>query len=132
MAKFLNSLKTEDVNGGHFKLLEPLFYESDLVSRHIIVPAGFDTDLASVPRVPLMYWLVGGKANYAATIHDYLYSSGGMVAYQEINRKLADDIFLEGMTIKNDPDKEWKRKSMYRAVRLFGWLPYNRAKKQLR
>ena len=42
--------------------------------RVITVPAGFVTDYDSVPRLPFMYWILGGKRHKAAVVHDYLYS----------------------------------------------------------
>ena len=34
----------------------------------ITIPAGFKTDLASVPRLPFAYWLTGGTANRPAVL----------------------------------------------------------------
>jgi len=39
------------------------------------IPSGWVTDLASVPRIPLAWFLAGGKAPAAAVVHDWLYKS---------------------------------------------------------
>ncbi|MBW3617746.1 MAG: DUF1353 domain-containing protein [Proteobacteria bacterium] len=78
----------------------------------IVVPAGFETDFASIPR-PL--WIIEpplGDAGKAAVLHDYLYETG------ERDRASADRIFLEAMAVLEVP--WWKRSLMFRAVRLFG------------
>lgn len=84
-------------------------YPSNDVIR---VPAGFVTDLASVPR---MFWSVlplHCEYAKAAIIHDYLYSIG------LCGKRYADDVFLEAMTVLGVG--MWRRKLMYFAVRLFG------------
>ena len=88
---------------------------------YITAGEGFSTDFASVPRV---FWsVVGpiGKHTKASVIHDWLYyhNAGG--------RKWADLVFLEAMEVSGTP--WWKRRLCYRAVRLFGWVPWNRYKR---
>ena len=90
-----------------------MIYESPIVGT-VIVPVGFETDLASVPRIPLAYLLTGGKANVPAILHDYLYVYGGCT------RREADDAFMECMQTLGDPKSGFKRWLMYTAVRLFG------------
>lgn len=83
----------------------------------VIVPVGFKTDFASIPR---LFWRILppiGIYGKAAVLHDYLYAS------QLSTRKWADQIFLEAMTVLNVPT--WKRQVMFRAVRTFGWLAWN-------
>jgi hypothetical protein len=57
----------------------------------IIIPAGYQTDLASVPRIPGIYWRTGNTAVLPAIVHDYLYEHG----HPDLTRKAADDVFLE-------------------------------------
>ncbi|EIK6739552.1 DUF1353 domain-containing protein [Salmonella enterica subsp. enterica serovar Aqua] len=100
---------------GHFnwRVYEPFaFYLSDDNSDVISVPAGFVTDLASVPRI---FWTLlppDGQYAKAAIIHDYLYDNALRT------KKEADKIFLDGMTVLGVP--RWKRVIMYQAVKLFG------------
>ncbi|EEU6555214.1 DUF1353 domain-containing protein, partial [Salmonella enterica] len=93
------------------------FYLSDDNSDVIEVPAGFVTDLASVPRI---FWTIlppDGKYAKAAIIHDWMYDNALRT------KKEADLIFLDGMTVLGVP--KWKRIIMYYAVRLFGRGSYS-------
>ncbi len=88
----------------------------------VIVPIGFVTDFASVPR---FLWNIApktGKYTGAAVIHDYLYWEG------KRSRKECDDIFLEAMTVLGV--EKWKRDLMYFALRGFGWIFYNSGQKE--
>ncbi|HAG2581977.1 TPA: DUF1353 domain-containing protein [Salmonella enterica] len=108
---------------GHYNwcVHEPFeFYLSDDNSDVISVPAGFVTDLASVPRI---FWTLlppDGKYAKAAIIHDYLYDNALRT------KKEADKIFLDGMTVLGVP--KWKRTVMYWAVRLFGRGMYDKGR----
>jgi hypothetical protein len=86
----------------------------------ITVPAGFETDLASVPR--LLWGLIPPYGRYirAAIIHDYLYATG------KIDRERADGIFLALM--RQDKVEKWKQIIMYLAVRGFGWRNFHKRK----
>jgi hypothetical protein len=81
MAEFLLPLLTQDLDGVRARLIAPLRYATDVVPGLVLeVPAGFVTDFSSVPRVPLAYWLVGGKGRRASVPHDWGYELGGVVA----------------------------------------------------
>lgn len=77
----------------------------------IIVPRGFRTDLASVPRILWSLFPPFGSHTQAAVVHDYLYRI-------EYDKKEADLIFYYLML--NYGTYLWKAKIMYWAVRLFG------------
>ncbi|EHT5012411.1 DUF1353 domain-containing protein [Salmonella enterica] len=106
---------------GHYlwRVHEPFtFYLSDDNSDVIEVPAGFITDLATIPRI---FWTLlppDGKYAKAAIIHDYLYDNALRT------KREADLIFLDGMTVLGVP--RWKRMIMYYAVRLFGQGMYGK------
>jgi hypothetical protein len=72
-SRFNGLAKLEDQEDGeHAKLLAPLCYTTK-DGWTICVPAGFETDFASIPR-PL--WVIippRGKYNRPAIIHDFLY-----------------------------------------------------------
>lgn len=87
----------------------------------IIVPKGFVTDFASVPRLPLAYWLCGDEAHEAATVHDYLYCAD---SYPNVDRKRADDTFLAIMA--QTGVAWWRRQIMYRMVRMFAGGCYHK------
>jgi hypothetical protein len=46
-----------------------------LDDERICVPEGFETDLASVPRLPIAYMILGGRGKRAAVVHDWLYAT---------------------------------------------------------
>ncbi|EEI9680891.1 DUF1353 domain-containing protein [Salmonella enterica] len=102
-----------------WRIHEPFeFYLSDDNSDVISVPAGFITDLASVPRIFWTFMPPDGKYAKAAIIHDYLYDNALRT------KKEADRIFLDGMTVLGVP--KWKRIVMYLAVRIFGRGNYSK------
>jgi Protein of unknown function (DUF1353) len=118
IAKFNTPLLVEelseatDTKGADWRLFADFSYDSALLQRTIIVPAGFVTDFASVPRIPLAYWLTGGMANKPATIHDWLYRSC-------IGPRSDDDAVLkEAMGVIGQP--AWRCEAMYAGVRAFG------------
>jgi hypothetical protein len=96
----------------------PLVYESEVAGRIFVVPTGFETDLASVPRLPLAYMLFGGVGDAAAVVHDFLYST------QEVSREMADDVLEEAMRVSGVAG--WRRYPMWFGVRLFGGSHWKR------
>jgi hypothetical protein len=90
-AGFIDRLQVEQVDETHWRLLRSFDYDSAVAKARIIVPNGFVTDFASVPRVPVAYWLFGGTAQAAAVIHDWLYSTG------IFPKDIADSVFYEAM-----------------------------------
>ncbi|EBB6196917.1 DUF1353 domain-containing protein [Salmonella enterica subsp. enterica serovar Muenchen] len=112
MSRFTTPASLEMLDHFLWRVYESFeFYLSD-DSDVIEVPAGFVTDLASVPRI---FWTLlppDGKYAKAAIIHDYLYDNALRT------KKEADRIFLDGMEVLGVP--KWKRTIMYWAVRWFG------------
>ena len=45
--------------------------------RCVCVPSGYVTDFASVPRLPLVFLVMGDTAHEAAGLHDYVCRGGG-------------------------------------------------------
>jgi hypothetical protein len=92
--KFTTALRVERVEDrsrdgrGTWVLLEPLGYESQRIGAGV-VPAGFVTDFASVPRLPVAFFLAGGLAHKAAVIHDWLYT------VHTTDRATADAVFQD-------------------------------------
>jgi hypothetical protein len=87
------------------------------------IPAGFETDLASIPRL-LRWWLDrDGPWVQAAVVHDWLYSG----AY--LPRLIADYALWLGMgvAVAGVPRVgRLDRAVIYAGVRLGGWRPYRR------
>ena len=98
-----------------WKLVDDLIYQSDILDR-IVVPKGFKTDFASTPRIPGMYWLIGGKGTLPAIVHDYLYIERD----QTYTRRQADRVFLEAMKEAKDPKSRIIRWILYSGVRIGG------------
>jgi len=87
--------------------------------KTITVPAGFETDLASIPRIFLS--VIGGKTKrhlQAAIVHDLQYRS----RFIGWTRKMVDDMFLDGMKSLGVPFA--RRWAMYSAVRIGGWASW--------
>jgi hypothetical protein len=95
-----------------WRLNAPFVYQSDVAGQTFTVPAGFVTDLASVPRLPLVYLLAGGTANEASVVHDWLYST------HVVPRSVADAVLREASAVSGVP--AWRRTLMWAAVRAFG------------
>ena len=106
-AEFLGPLQVELVapwkstGRGHWALLSPLQFYSERLSVVITVPAGFITDFASVPKLPLAYGLFGGLYASPAVIHDFLCREKVMP------RQKADHVFLEAMRTQNAAEIAW-------------------------
>jgi len=109
----LSPLLTEPIGDNKWILKEEYKYEIN--GFVIIVPKGFITDLASVPRILWVFFPPFGKYTRAAIIHDYLYSE---LNDTFINRYWADKIFI--FIMKEHGVSTYRRVSMYRAVRMFG------------
>jgi hypothetical protein len=124
MGGFASTLKIEDIgtSGGKtvYRLEEPLVYFDG--DRTITVPEGFETDLASVPRLPIVYIAWGDRAHREAVLHDYLYSIG---AVPDLPREECDKLFRQAMISRGNP--WWIYQPMYWGVRLGGWTGYKKA-----
>lgn len=79
---------------------------------NIVVPDGFVTDFASIPRGLWNLFPPTGKYGHAAVIHDYLYRE------TFIDRKMCDKIFRDAM--KELGVNIVSRNIIYFAVRIFG------------
>lgn len=96
-----------------------------LRGRQIIIPDGFEFDLASVPRWG--WWLIAPfeLSIIAPLVHDYLYRVNGQVSPDfQVSRKEADEIFHDLMILEEVP--HWKADLAYRAVRLVSWAFWNK------
>lgn len=121
MGEFLSTLAVTPVDGtdggrSKWQLLQPLAYASKYLKDPIVVPEGFITDFASVPRVPLLYLMMNDVGQPAAVIHDFLYGEG------KIERKIADKVLDEALASVGV--SWWKRQAMYTAVRLAGGFSF--------
>lgn len=103
-------------------LTRPLAYVTS-GGRVYIVPKGFDTNFASIPKILWSILPPVGKHTQAAVLHDYLYTFGCGLG---VSRKEADEIFYEAMLISHVAKPT--AKVMYWCVRLFGKSHYKKEK----
>ena len=145
MGKFHNLLDAKFNPPRNWTLDTPLKFDSNTLSdegRNLLkycgvrvtnknvvsVPKGYITDLASVPRFCWAFIAPFDVAR-AAVVHDILYEKIN-TAYKgekiltkhdrERYRKVADDVFKEGMESAVPPVPKWKIWAAYNAVRVFG------------
>lgn len=122
MSKFLDELELELVDEneaegrGTWELKGQFRYYSDIAKSLIVVPAGFVTDFASVPRLPIIFMLVGDRNHKAAVIHDFIYRNG------LFTRALCDKIFKEASEVSGIG--WWCRTLDYLGVRIGGSSSY--------
>ena len=122
MSQFTDPLEVEYDDGHIWTLVTPFDYvlSDDMTGPVIHVPAGFQTDFATIPR-PLWSLLPPtGKYGKAAVIHDYLYTTGGHVPVDKATytKAQADEIFKNAMKVLGVPSP--LRQTMWLAVHLFG------------
>lgn len=117
--EFLSVLRVERLTATDWMLTSELAFSSAVLNRLVIVPIGFVTDFASVPRAPFTYWLFGGVGDEAAVVHDYLYS------YGEVPRKVADAVYREALLAGGV--SAWRAAAMWAAVRALGASHYRPA-----
>ncbi|WP_250538840.1 MULTISPECIES: DUF1353 domain-containing protein [unclassified Caballeronia] len=112
-------LRTADnSDDGKWILCAPLVYQSDVAGQTFTVPAGFQTDLASVPRLPLVFLLAGDSARKASVVHDWLYTM------HPVTRDVADAVLKEASLLTGVPI--WRAWLMWAGVRVGGashWQP---------
>lgn len=91
--------------------------------RAFVIPRGFITDLASIPRLVRPALDRNGASRRAAVLHDSLYSR------QITSRADADELFDEALELDGAGGLE--RGLMYAGVRLGGWLYWNQRRNGL-
>lgn len=117
---FLTRLHTVDGPPGYWYLDAPLIWDDGEI--RIEVPTGFLTDLASIPAPMRGVLNTNGRSRKPAVVHDYLYQSG------KLARKAADRLFLTMLVAEGVISIG--RGLYYLGVRLGGWIPFNRYRKQ--
>lgn len=99
-----------------WRLLAPFSY-LDPDHGLIVVPADFETDFASVPRLPIIFDLVGAYGHAAAVLHDYCYRTG------LLSRKDADEVFYNAL--RSSGIARWRTWIMWAGVRIGGRSSYS-------
>ena len=110
---FCSTLDLRAGKPGQWVLLRPLIWNDGV---KIVVPAGFSTDLASIPRV--LRWLLqqNGASRRSAVLHDFLYRSHRMT------RGSADALFKKALQSDGvNPVGVWL---YWAGVRVGGWAAF--------
>lgn len=116
--EFLQPLVLEYIDGHCWRVTSEFDYYTRVAPVWLVhVPAGFETDFASVPRLLWNVFSPTGSYGKAAVVHDYLYRTPGIATKRE-----ADDIFNEAMQALGTG---WfTRNTLYLAVKWFGGSSY--------
>lgn len=133
MSSFTTELVVQALDDRKWKVKERFNYNIDTAdsANAVEVPVGFITDFASIPRPLWVLLPPWGKYGKAAVIHDFMYTehkrsvftAGGVESFVQLERKQADDIFLQAMKVLGV--NVITRYAMYSAVRVFGNKPWN-------
>ena len=131
-----------------YMLIEPYEYrwQHGINSYKLVIPRGFETDIASVPRWvwSLFGILPDGLHRAAAVLHDFLYrynkphgerltgyyfklDAFGLwqdISHYPWSRKQCDRLFMRVM--REAGTVKWKRRAMFWAVRAVGWYGWDR------
>ena len=115
MGRFPLPLNVQLLDGGELARLLTEFMYHDPNGPSVRVPAGFETDFASVR--PLRNIAVG-YGHAAATIHDRLYATG------ELSRYWSDRVFYHALRASGVA--RWRARLMYAGVRIGGHWRYSK------
>lgn len=111
---FEDPLELIYLDGRNWKVLVGFRFLSSELNREILIPPGFETDFASVPRFFWRLFPPTGRYGKAAVVHDYLYRTPTF----PVSKAQADLVFREGMeTLGVDA---FTVTVLYNAVRFFG------------
>ena len=118
-ASFQTPLDVRYVDGDTWIVLLEFVYVSPRITIH--VPAGFETDFASIPRL-LWRWMprTDKRIGKPSIIHDYIYRSPSI----DFTRQQADHELREAMACVGA--NAFDRNLVYAAVRIggvHGWVP---------
>lgn len=102
---------------GEWLVLRDLPYVT-LAEVEVVVPAGFVTDLASIPPLLRPVFDRNDASRRPAVLHDWLYCR------KRGTRADADSLFLEAL--EREGVSWWRRWAMYAGVRAGGWLYWSR------
>ncbi len=100
------------IGPNQYQLLKHVIYLID--NEKYIVPAGFKTDFASIPKI---FWSIlppDSDYTHAAVLHDYLL----IFKRDKLSKKKIDKLFYKQMRL--DGVNIMKAKIIYYSVRIFG------------
>lgn len=123
--KYGGRMVVEQLDAERWQLVIPLAYAGN--EQKFLVPEGYISDLASVPRI--VAWLIPKNGNYsrAAVLHDYLLTDALKVG--KVTSNEADGIFRKAMRELGVPRvKRWlmwtgvRWGALFNRTRRPGWL----------
>ena len=121
--EFLTPLVTKHLRPGWAMVTQPLVVYSERLGGTHVVPAGFEFDWDSVPRIPGVHALLKGRAEKAACVHDHLYRDQ-VGPRGAITRAVADKVMLDAMKAEG---VSWRHRWLiYAGVRAGGWPAWRR------
>lgn len=116
---FYGRLLLEATEPGEWRVAQPFTWADE--RYHVMIPAGFITDLASIPSIFRGIFDRNGESRKAAVFHDWLYCSKELE-----DRAVVDRLFYQALLHEKAGQVEaWM---MYKAVRLGGWMYWNKRK----
>lgn len=143
-SSFTGALVVEDKLDGNWVVVRSFYYDIGALgaNRHVVIPEGFTTDFASIPK-PLWNILPPNGCAYdrAAVVHDFLYRGGFITEFlpgefelepeievhHDPTRAEADSILNEAMTISGVG--RLKRWLIYSGVRVGGSSAWSKGHK---
>src|SRR5688572_157944 len=120
-AAFLTPLRTEKIGPQRWLLTDDLLFRSVILPGVFVAPRGFQTDLASIPRIA---WVLFPKVDIwdrPAVIHDAGYGNALMTEHGDrifLIKHWGDKLFREALSVEGV--SALKARFMYRFVSLFG------------
>ena len=128
MSQFITELDFRMKEGSDtiYILNNPLIYYSSYlkslgIDPFVKAPGEFHTDLASVPRVPIVFALWGNRCHRESVEHDLLFRKDSK---PNVGFWIANRVFLEAMECRGKPAKI--RYLMYWGVCLGSYLYYHK------
>lgn len=120
-AQFLTPLRIEKIGARRWLLIDDLIFRSVDLSGLVVAPRGYQTDLASIPRLA---WPVFPKEDLydaGAVIHDAAYGNALTTMTGDrmfVIKPIADALFREAILALGV--SAWRANLMYWAVQQFG------------
>lgn len=116
-----------------WRVLEPLLYWSPSLQCWLLVPVGFVTNYASVPRLPIIYAWCGDRVYEPPGLHDLGYTLRAFLVatldehmqvlsteLRPVTRAQVDEVFLESLLLQPDAVDEATAHAMHLGVRIGG------------
>lgn len=114
----LEALASERDGQGEFALYRPFAYDIGYLGsgQTVTVPAGYVTDLCTLPGLLRLFIPIAGRVAKPAILHDWLLTMGDPRAH---------DVFAEALGVAGVPPLQ--RRLMVAAVRFWAWIaPFRR------